>query len=120
MKHYIDEKTQQAYGFEDSDDVNKLHAGLTRTATQRPSPYHDWVNGAWVLVRSAEKALDVIAAERNKRDMILARCDWTQMADSALSPTAKTAWATYRQALRDVTFQPNINSIKWPIKPSII
>jgi hypothetical protein len=28
--------------------------------------------------------------------------DWTQVADS---PVDKTAWATYRQALRDITTQ---------------
>ena len=33
------------------------------------------------------------------RDTELARTDWTQVADA---PVDKTAWATYRQALRDL------------------
>jgi len=33
------------------------------------------------------------------RDTELARTDWTQVADA---PTNKAAWATYRQALRDL------------------
>ena len=33
------------------------------------------------------------------RDGELARTDWTQVADA---PTDKAAWATYRQALRDL------------------
>ena len=36
---------------------------------------------------------------RNWRDAELARTDWTQVADA---PIDKTAWATYRQALRDL------------------
>ena len=35
---------------------------------------------------------------RNHRDRLLKESDWTQVADA---PTDKTAWATYRQALRD-------------------
>ena len=33
------------------------------------------------------------------RDLELARTDWTQVADA---PVDKAAWATYRQALRDL------------------
>jgi hypothetical protein len=36
------------------------------------------------------------------RNAELARTDWTQIADS---PADKTAWATYRQALRDLPAQ---------------
>jgi len=36
------------------------------------------------------------------RNAELNRCDWTMHTDS---PTDKTAWATYRQALRDLPAQ---------------
>ena len=36
------------------------------------------------------------------RNVELARTDWTQIADS---PADKAAWATYRQALRDLPAQ---------------
>ena len=36
---------------------------------------------------------------RHWRDGELARTDWTQVADA---PVDKAAWATYRQALRDL------------------
>ena len=39
-------------------------------------------------------------AVRNRK---LARCDWTQAPDSPLSEEKKKEWATYRQALRDLT-----------------
>jgi len=36
---------------------------------------------------------------------------WTQLSDS---PVDKAAWATYRQALRDITTQVDPFNIKWP------
>lgn len=36
---------------------------------------------------------------RVKRDELLRASDWTQLPDT---PTDKSAWATYRQALRDL------------------
>ena len=42
---------------------------------------------------------------RIERDRLLAKSDWTMHSDA---PTDKTAWATYRQALRDfpATWKP--------------
>ncbi|MEI7743476.1 MAG: phage tail assembly chaperone, partial [Chloroflexota bacterium] len=36
------------------------------------------------------------------RDRLLELTDWTQVSDSPLTATARAAWATYRQALRDL------------------
>ena len=54
-----------------------------------------------------------VREDRNKR---LAECDWTQLIDS---PEAdKAAWATYRQALRDVPTQTGFPwEVQWPNKP---
>lgn len=48
---------------------------------------------------------------RNQRNQMLKDTDWTQVADS---PVDKPAWALYRQALRDITQQPDPFSITWP------
>lgn len=48
---------------------------------------------------------------RNQRNQMLKDSDWTQVADA---PVDKTAWATYRQALRDITTQPDPFNISWP------
>jgi len=75
------------------------------------------VNGQWQQVWSIEQqsvsdASENVRIERNKR---LADCDWTQLADA---PVDRTAWATYRQALRDVTAQTGFPwSIEWPQQP---
>lgn len=42
---------------------------------------------------------------RNKRDELLSKTDWTQMADSVLSDDEKEKYKTYRQILRDIPDQ---------------
>ena len=64
-----------------------------------------------VTTTAAEQAKSV----RVTRDAKLAECDWTQVADS---PVDKAVWATYRQALRDVTTQTGFPwTTVWPTKP---
>jgi hypothetical protein len=56
---------------------------------------------------------------RSKRDDFLSFCDWTQMPDSPLTPEKKAAWATYRQALRDIPKNfANTADIVWPTQPA--
>ena len=55
------------------------------------------------------------AAVRAERNSLLASSDWTQVADA---PVDKAAWATYRQALRDITAQAGFPwTIDWPTQP---
>ena len=52
---------------------------------------------------------------RAKRNALLTASDWTQVADA---PVDQTAWATYRQALRDITDQVGFpEAIVWPVEP---
>lgn len=52
---------------------------------------------------------------RSQRNALLAETDWTQIADS---PVDKEAWATYRQALRDISNQETFpDSVTWPTRP---
>lgn len=63
---------------------------------------------------------DLAASKRKMRNNLLAASDWTQVNDSPLANETKTAWATYRQALRDITTHanwPNLNDDDWPTKP---
>lgn len=61
--------------------------------------------------------VELWAQVRAERDGLLNRSDWTQSPDSPLSTAQKTAWAVYRQALRDVTKQADPAAIKWPVEP---
>jgi hypothetical protein len=51
---------------------------------------------------------------RARRNTMLAECDWTQLPDA---PVDSAAWATYRQALRDITTQPDAFAVTWPAAP---
>ena len=53
---------------------------------------------------------------RAERDRLLADSDWTQVADA---PADQAAWATYRQALRDIPQQAGFpESVTWPEEPN--
>lgn len=66
---------------------------------------------AYKAIKDAEQA----SAVRKSRGDKLADCDWTQVADS---PVDKAVWATYRQALRDITTQSGFPwTVTWPDAP---
>ena len=66
---------------------------------------------AYKAAKDAEQATNV----RNTRTEKLKDSDWTQIADSTAD---KAAWATYRQALRDITAQAGFPwTIDWPDAP---
>jgi hypothetical protein len=59
-----------------------------------------------------EEKAEQIRSERNSK---LKDSDWTQLADSTAD---KAAWATYRQALRDITGQQGFPwTVNWPETP---
>ena len=59
------------------------------------------------------------AAVRAKRDALLAASDYTQATDYPSAYAARTAWAEYRQQLRDVTKQAGFPaSVMWPVPPT--
>jgi len=72
--------------------------------------------GRWVIGYTVEnKPLDQAeGAIRNKRDRLLSDTDWMALSDNAMTPE----WASYRQALRDITEQAGFPySMIWPTKP---
>jgi len=63
----------------------------------------------------ASKDVEQAAAIREQRDLKLSSTDWTQVADA---PVNQAAWATYRQALRDVPAQTGFPwEVTWPTTP---
>ena len=51
---------------------------------------------------------------RSKRDALLHETDWASLADS---PAISDAMKTYRQNLRDIPSQSDVDNITWPDKP---
>ena len=84
------------------------------------------VDGVWTQVwtvadAAAEEIAERVAFQsqtvRNQRNDLLSGSDWTQVADA---PVDATAWAAYRQALRDITSHANwpyLDEADWPTKP---
>jgi len=75
------------------------------------------VNGVWTRTWISEQLpQDKAAANvRGYRDNLLSSSDWTQVADA---PVDRAAWATYRQALRDITTQSGFPwAVDWPVAP---
>ena len=83
------------------------------------------IDGKWFTKYSvadmddeAKAAVDANQAKavREQRNQKLKDSDWTQVLDA---PVDKAAWATYRQALRDVTAQAGFPwDVQWPEMPT--
>lgn len=111
------------YGVVDVFIANQPQIDYTKNITQKPPVFNTeenrWEN-SWEVTDASEEEIqrrteqqsDRVRAERNS---LLSQCDWTQVDDA---PVNKTVWATYRQALRDVTAQTGFPwTITWPDAP---
>lgn len=80
----------------------------------RPSAYHDFDYASKTWVMNNEKAWQSV---RNLRDERLAATDWAALRAADQGAPVPPEWLAYRQALRDVTTQPDPCSINWPEPP---
>jgi hypothetical protein len=71
----------------------------------------DAEEAAWTAFANDRAATNA----RTRRNILLTQSDWTQVDDV---PVDKAAWATYRQALRDIPQQGGFpTTVTWPVKP---
>jgi hypothetical protein len=92
--------------------------GFTHETLDGPIGY--WVvDGNSITLDTDQEAADILAAKwariRAERDALLAASDYTQVADA---PSDTAAWATYRQALRDVPTATSPDDVVWPTEPN--
>lgn len=86
---------------------------------ERPAGYYDWNLGtnSWDL-----NSENLMSQLRQKRDNVLALCDWTQIPDASLTDSKKAEWRTYRQALRDLPANSSsvafLTEVVWPTTPA--
>jgi hypothetical protein len=92
-------------------------------ATQKLVPCEPYIENGWAYTVTVEdKTAEDIAADvasksaqvRAQRDRLLADSDWTQVLDA---PVDRTAWAAYRQALRDLPSQEGFPDVEFPVSP---
>ena len=92
-------------------------------------PRYKLVNNVRIELTASEEAEIDAQAEaydlnlndvRSQRSAMLSGCDWTQVADGALTAEKVAEWATYRQELRDYPAQSDRVSTlpAWPTPPS--
>lgn len=81
----------------------------------------DWLfDGVNFTDPNAKSQSKITAAQeqaiRNQRDKMIADTDWMALSDNTLT----AEWATYRQALRDITIHanfPHLTDADWPAQP---
>ena len=55
---------------------------------------------------------------RAQRDMLLNKTDWMVTKALETGVPVTDAWKNYRQALRDIPTQSDVDNINWPTEPS--
>lgn len=90
------------------------NSGYVVAVGDPPSSSHvfDYAQKQWVL--DADKAWQQVRA---KRDSLLAATDWRVIKAQESGQPLDAAWQAYRQALRDITLQPDPAQIVWPDPP---
>ncbi|MEG2192551.1 MAG: tail fiber assembly protein [Oscillospiraceae bacterium] len=70
----------------------------------------------WIATAKAVEIKLLSQKIRDKRDALLAECDYMFTSDYPLKDRAQ--WAAYRQALRDITLQKDFpTTAEFPVKP---
>ena len=98
-----------------SDDGAYVQDGRVIPKPPKPDQYHqfDYTAKQWYDPRTEA---DFINKARADRMPMLQSTDWTQLAD--VPAETREMFAAYRQALRDITKQPDPRTIVWPKRPN--
>jgi hypothetical protein len=94
-------------------DVYYFSNGIVKKKPEKPSETSFWDEITFSWVENLQlKELEV----KRFRNTLLSASDWTQLPD--VTAETKQAWASYRQALRDIPDQPGYpTNIVWPTPP---
>jgi len=95
-------------------------------ATEKLVPCEPYVqDGFAYTVQVAPKTEEELTADREsksaeirkQRDELLASSDWRVIKAMEQGVQLESEWATYRQALRDITSQPEFPNVEFPVEP---
>lgn len=107
------------YQFSDKPDCDRF-----QVAEQVDPQYIDgiWTQMWSIREMTADEKASKIATEwasvRMHKKYLLEESDWSQLPDVNLTEFQRSEWVEYRQAVRDVTNQPDPFNIDWPVPPS--
>ena len=110
-------RPEQWFGWSDLE--NKTYANIV--LEPRILRDGEWIDNPYTIPTESEVNAKIAEMDLNEvrqvRNQKLAETDWTQSRDVTLSNDS--AWATYRQALRDITDSAtSLEDVTWPTKPS--
>lgn len=90
---------------------------ITETSFRVVSDDMPLVSGEKRVESLPKTLIDRIKADqmRSERSLKLRSTDWTQMTDAPLTALEKTAYAVWRQALRDMTSLAGFPYVDWPV-----
>lgn len=95
----------------EEDVTDPVTGEVDQTQVGKPIYGNKWLIGYTLENKPLDQAQDAV---RNKRNHLLSDTDWMALSDNTMTPE----WASYRQALRDITDQEGFPfSVEWPTKP---
>jgi hypothetical protein len=88
---------------------------------------YSYVAGVWAInnqefydIAYSQLVTETSKPIKVKRDELLYASDWTQIPNNPLTTESQQAWATYRQALRNITLQSGYPfNVTWPKAPTL-
>jgi hypothetical protein len=91
-----------------------IQDGQHFTLPAQPGPHHvfDYTTKEWEDPRTAEAEWPLVRA---KRDELLTQTDWVAARAYERGEPVPQNYVVYRQALRDITNQPDPFNITWPV-----
>jgi hypothetical protein len=103
-KYYLDLASMQPVAFPDRPDLKHTW---------------NWSTKTWQDTRTEEQKYNQAAkAVKDKRTELLTDSDWVVIKALDQGTPIPQDWQTYRQALRDITLQPEFPyNVVWPVKP---
>ena len=95
----------------EEDAADPISGEVDQSQVGQPIYGNKWLIGYTVENKPQDEAETAV---RNRRNKLIADTDWMALSDNTMTPE----WATYRQALRDITAQEGFPySVNWPTKP---
>jgi len=116
LKHYSSE-ILHGVDLTVTEDTHYIDGGEVVQKPQRPSASHEWSMDTKEWILNPEKAWSAV---RHQRDTLIAATDWMVLPDAPFTESEIVEIKEYRQALRDITEQPDPLNIEWPEKPEVI
>ena len=97
--------------------------GFPSLVTNEGHYKYKYVNGALIELTQEEilshpnRVANKLNEIRNERNALFSECDYVLMPDSQASQNCKDSYIIYRQELRDITNNIDVDDFTWPSKP---